>query len=57
MPTPSGDITSTETWSQPVPEVVLDEALAESDAEEPIAFDIDIDDPYEKVKDDLPELS
>lgn len=57
MPTPGGEITSTELWQAPAPEVVLDKALAEADTEEPIAFDSDIDDPYEKVEDDLPELS
>ena len=34
MPTPSGDITSTETWSQPVPEVVPVEEEVEDDLPE-----------------------
>ena len=48
MPTPSGDITSTETWSQPANsaeelDAVIDAAIAEADAEE--------------AENDLPELS
>ena len=53
MPVPEGIISTSTGPSEPV----LDEALAEADAEEPVAFDPDIDDPYEKVEDDLSELS
>ena len=45
MPVPGGEITTTEIL---VPEVVP--------VEDAPAFDADIDDPYERVKDDLPEL-
>ena len=34
MPTPSGDITSTETWSQPAPEVVPEVVLVEEEVED-----------------------
>jgi hypothetical protein len=45
MPTPQGDITSTETWSEPVvPEVVPEEVVEDSTTKE-------------EVEDDLPELS
>jgi len=43
MPTPGGEITSTELWQAPAVEEVLDTALAEADAEE--------------AENDLPELS
>ena len=46
MPVPGGEITTTEIL---VPEV--------APVEDAPAFDVDIDDPYERVKDDLPELS
>jgi len=47
MPTPQGDITSTETWTE---EVVVEEAIVEADAEEATAE-------YVEDEDDLPELS
>ena len=50
MPVPSGEITTTELWQQPVNsaeelDAVIDAVIAESDAQE------------ELVHDDLPELS
>ena len=50
MPVPGGEITTTELWQQPVNsaeelDAVIDELIAESDAQE------------ELVQDDLPELS
>jgi hypothetical protein len=47
MPTPGGEITTTELWQAPA---VLDEAIAEADAEETTAE-------YVEDEDDLPELS